>query len=77
MIGAPRLHAAFGNGKAFGQGIDTLKTELALDFVLILGKYLCAELLFEILTDYPHHLAESCLDGIVDGIVHDCLTVGS
>ena len=44
---------------------------------LILLKYFFAEVLFKILSDYEYYLAESSLYGIVDGIVHDGLAVGS
>ena len=44
---------------------------------LILRENLRTELLLEILADYPYNLAESCLNGIVDTIVHNGLTVGA
>ena len=75
MVRSPWLLAAFGYGKALRQSIECLEAEFAGHLSLVLGKYLCAELLFKVLTDDPYDLAESGLYGIVDRVVHDCLTV--
>jgi hypothetical protein len=75
MVGAPRLLTAFGNGESFGQCIQTLEAEFAGYVSLVLRQYLGTELLFEILADYPYNLAESCLDSIVDAVIHDTLSL--
>ena len=75
MVGTPGLLAAFGNGEPFGQCIQTLEAEFAGYVSLVLRQYLCTELLFEILADYPYNLAESCLDSIVDAVIHDTLSL--
>ena len=77
MIGTPRLLPTLGNRKACGERIEALEAQLAGNLVLVLGENLLAELLLEVLTDHPYYLAESCLNGIVDTIVHDGLTIGA
>ena len=77
MVCTPRLLTAFGNVEALGQGIKALETELTGYVSLILGEDLGTELLLEILTDYSYDLAESGLDGIVDTIIHDGLSIGA
>ena len=73
VVGAPRLLAVGRAGEAFGERIERLEHEFARDFVLIFGEHDVAEVFFEILTDDENELAETGMDGIVDGIVHDGL----
>jgi len=75
VVGAPRLLTAFGNGEALWQSVEALKTELAGNMTLVLGENLSAELLLEIATDNPYNLAEASLNGIVDAVVHDALSL--
>ncbi len=77
MVGSPRLGAAFGYGVALGKLVEALENELAGDFSLVLGEYFFAEILFEILADYPNNLAETSLNRIIDAVVHDGLAVGT
>ena len=77
MVGSPGFLATFRYAESFGQGIEALETEFAGDMSLVFGEDLCTELLFEVLTDHPYDLTESCLDGIVDTIIHDGLAVGA
>ena len=77
MVGTPGLDTTFGHAKVFGQGIETLETEFAGDMTFVLGEDLCAELLFEVLSDNPDNLAEASLDGIINTVIHDGLSVGA
>ena len=77
MVGAPRLFAAGRHTESFGEGINALETKFHGHMPFILGKYLLPELVFKIFADDEHNLAKARLNGIVDGIVHDCFTVGA
>lgn len=77
MVGAPRFHAALGRGESLGEGVEALEDELCGDVALILGEDLLAKLLLEVLPDDEDDLAKSRLDGVVYGVVHDGLTIGS
>ena len=75
MICTPGFRAAFGNSEALGQLIEALEYNLAGDVAFVLRKHHLAEILFEILADNEHELAEASFDSVVDAIVHDRLTV--
>ena len=75
VVGSPGLGAAFGASEAFGQCVERLEYEFTGDVVFIFGEHDAAEVLFEILADNKHEFAESGVDGIVDGVVHDGLSV--
>ena len=77
MVRAPGLFATFWDGEAFWQGVESLETELAGDVAFVLGEYLLAELLLEVAADYPYYLAEAGLDGVVDAVVHNALSLGT
>ena len=77
MIRTPRLGTAFRAGEAFGQVVDGLEHQFAGDVSLILGNNLLAEVLFKILADDKDQFAEAGAQGVIDGIVHDGLTVGT
>ena len=75
MVGTPGLFAAFGNGEAFGQCVQSLEAEFAGNVTFVLCQNLLAELLFEVAADNPYDLAETGLDGIIDAVVHNALTL--
>ena len=77
MIGAPRLLTTLGNRESCGQCVECLETELTLHLALVLRENLGAELLFEILADNPYYLTKTCLNGVVDTIIHDGLAIGA
>ena len=77
MVRTPRFLAAFGADKAFGQFVNRLEDQFARDVTLIFRDNLLTEILFKILADYEDQFAESGLDGIVDGVVHDGFTMRS
>ena len=59
------------------QALDALEAQFAGNDTFVFGENLCAELLFEVLANHPYNLAESSLDSIVDGVVHDGFAVGT
>ena len=77
MVGTPRLLTTFGNAETCGQCVERLEAELTLHLTLVLGQDLGAELLLEVLADHPYNLTKTCLDGIVNTIVHDGLAIGA
>ena len=77
VVGSPGFHAAFGNLEALGQVIQRLEAEFAGHLTFILLQNLVAELVFKVASDNPHDFAESGLDGIVDGVIHDGFTIGA
>ena len=77
VVGSPGFHAAFGNLEALGQVIQRLEAEFAGHLTFILLQNLVAELVFKVASDNPHDFAESGLDGIVDGVIHDGFTIGT
>ena len=77
MIGTPRLLTTLRDAEPCRQGIKCLEAQFAFHLTFIFREYLLTELIFKVLTDDPYYLAKASLDGIVDGIVHDGLTVGA
>ena len=77
MVRTPRFRAALGTGKAFGQVVERLEHQLAGDVAFVFGKNLLAEIFFKILADDEDKFAESGLDGVIDGVVHNSFTVGT
>ena len=77
MVRAPRLFAAFGHSEALGQFVQRLEHHFHRQVVLILADNLLAEIVLKILADDKHQFAETGLDGIVDGIVHNRFAVGA
>ena len=77
MVGTPGLLTTLRNGEALGQCVKCLETQLTLHLTLIFGKNLRAELLLKILTNDPYYLAKASLNGIINTIVHNGLTIGA
>ena len=77
MVRTPWLLTSFGNLEAIRQCIQSLEAQLALHLTLVFREDLSAELFLEILADNPHNLTESCLNGIIDTIVHNGLAIGA
>ena len=75
MVRTPRFLTTFWALETFRESIDALEAKLTRNSALIFGKNLCAELLFEILADDPDDFSESCLNGIINTIIHDSLAV--
>ena len=77
VVCSPGFRTAFGAGEAFGQGVERLEYKFAGDVSFILGEDFLAEVLFEVFADNEDEFAESGLDGVVDGVIHDGFTVGT
>ena len=75
VVRTPGLRATLGAGEAFGQRIEGLEHEFARNVAFVLRKHLVAKFLFKVLTDYEHKFAEAGVNGVVDGVVHDCFAV--
>ena len=75
MVCAPRLLAPLRNRESCGQCVECLETQLTLHLTLVLREDLGAELLFKVLADNPYYLTKTCLNSVVDTIVHDGLAV--
>ena len=75
MVGTPRLLTTLRNGESLRQCIQALETEFAGNMTFILGKNLCAELILKVTTYNPNDLSKSSLDGIIDAIVHNTLSL--
>ena len=77
MVGSPRLLSSFRNVEPFGQSVEALEHQFCRYMTFVFAQYLVAELLFEVFADNENYFPESCLDGIVDTVVHDGLAVWS
>ena len=75
MIGTPGLRPLLGDLVGVGDLIHALEDQLHRDQSVVLGDDLLSEGLLEVSADHEDHLAKSCPDGIVDGVVHDGLAV--
>ena len=77
MIGSPRFLASFGYCKSRRQIVQILKDEFNRDAVRVFENNLIAKVLFEDTTDNKDYLTETCLDGIVDRVVHYGFAIGA
>ena len=77
MVSAPRLLAFCGAGETFGECVERLEDEFAGDLVLVFGEDDLAEIVFEVFADYKYELTEAGVDGVVDRVFHDGLSLGA
>ena len=77
VVCTPRLLAFCGAGETFGECIERLEDQFAGNFVLIFSEYDLAEIVFEVFADNKHELTEAGVDGVVDRVVHDGLSLGA
>ena len=77
VVRTPGLLAVGGAGETFGKCVERLEDEFAGDLVLVFGEDDLAEIVFEVFADYKYELTEACVDGVVDRVVHDGLSLGA
>ena len=77
VVRTPGLLTVGGAGETFGKCIERLEDEFAGDLVLVFGEDDLAEVVFEVFADDKHELTEAGVDGVVDRVVHDSLSLGA
>lgn len=77
VVRTPRLLAVGGAGETFRKCVERLEDEFAGDLVLVFGEDDLAEIVFEIFADNKHEFTEAGVDGVVDRVVHDGLSLGA
>ena len=75
VVGAPGFLATFGNTETFGQCINALKNQFGRNMPFIFRQHLLTKLVFKVFANDEHNLAKSCLNGIVNRIIHDGFAV--
>lgn len=77
VVRTPGLLAVGGAGETFGECVERLEDEFAGNLVLVFGEDDLAEIVFEVFADNKHELTEAGVDGVVDRVVHDGLSLGA
>ena len=77
VVRTPGLLAVGRAGETFGKCVERLEDEFAGDLVLVFGEDDLAEIVFEVFADYKYELTEAGVDGVVDRVVHDGLSLGA
>ena len=77
MVGTPGLSPLLGDLVGVGDLVHALEDQLYRDQPVVLGDDLLPKRLLEVPADDEDHLAKSCLDGVIDRVVHNGLPVGA
>ena len=75
MVGTPWFLSSFWHFETLRKCINRLEDKLCRDMSLIFREHLLAELVLKVLTDNENYLAKTCLDGVIDGVIHDGFTI--